>query len=135
MPRPTKCTDVVVKTILAALREGNFREVAAEAAGIDPGTLMRWMKRKGEPYASSFRRALLAAERGAESLLVKRQMAFGKKDARANQYLLERRFPERWARRDRVELSGSVNRADLSLLTDLEVEQWMALQVKAAGGR
>jgi transposase len=127
MARPSKCTEAVAKKILAAIRAGNFREVAAEFAGIDPGTLMRWMKRKGEPYRS-FRVALLEAERASEVLLVKRQMRFAEKDVKANQFLLERKFPERWGRRDRLDMT--VKRADLTCLSDDELRAYLAIQEK-----
>ena len=43
--RPTKFTPDRIKTILDALREGNYRDTAAEGAGISYDTLRNWEKK------------------------------------------------------------------------------------------
>jgi hypothetical protein len=75
----------------------------------------------------------VAAERASEMTLVGQLVAFAKKDRRAVEFLLERKWPERWGRRDKTELSGFVGTApDLHKLTDDEVATWMRLQAKVA---
>lgn len=65
MGRPSKLTPEIEERILEVIRAGNYREAAAQAAGIAPETLSRWMGREREPYRS-FRQSVLAAEQVAE---------------------------------------------------------------------
>ena len=125
--RPTKCSPELTARVAKVIQAGNFREVAAEHVGITPTTLSRWMVRDREPYRT-FRQAVLAAEKSSEVVLVGRQQKFAMKDARANQWLLERRFPERWARHDRLDMT--LKRASLQCLSDDELTTYLQLQEK-----
>ena len=85
----------------AAVRAGNYREVAAQAAGVPPRTFYRWCRRGREASAGPLRefwQALLEAERAAEMGAVALVMKRARKDARHAQWWLERKFPERWGR-------------------------------------
>jgi hypothetical protein len=99
--RPPTLTPEVQKRICAAIRAGNFRDVAAGAAGIPVRTLRDWL-RKGRdgtpgPYAD-FLHAVLEAERAAEIAAVALVLKAAKKDPRHAQWWLERKFPQRWGR-------------------------------------
>ncbi len=111
MGRPTKLTKQVAEKIEAAIRAGNYAEAAARSAGIDPSTYYRWMergestKREDRPYRE-FREAIKKAEGEAEVhavALVRKAMP---DNWQAAMTYLERRYPDRWRRREAVELSG-----------------------------
>ncbi len=103
--RPTKCTPEAQTKIVQAIAGGNYREVAAQWAGVAPETLGRWLSRKREPYLS-FRRAVLEAEQAAEIRAVALIMKAAAEDPKHAEWWLERKFHERWGRRDRTELTG-----------------------------
>jgi len=141
-----KLSPEVENKILEVLREGNFREVAARAAGITGRTLKRWMAAgKDEPEGpfGAFHRAVLEAEKDAEEKAVRTIRAAGEKDWRALAFFLERRFPERWGRRDpRIELTGK-NGAPIEMemlhgLTDEEriarISSLLGLEQLRSGG-
>lgn len=108
--RPTKLTPEVAQAICAAVAAGNFRQVAARAAGVSPRTLGDWLaKGKAQatgPYAD-FLRAVLRAEQDAEMAMVKRVVEAASQDAKHAEWFLERKFPDRWGRKDRREVTGA----------------------------
>ncbi len=53
MARPTKLTDQVQATIIAALEAGATYDLAAQCAGINPATFYRW-KQRGEEGDSDY---------------------------------------------------------------------------------
>lgn len=103
--RPTKLTIEIQTKVCDAIRGGNYRETAAMWVGVPPETLSRWMKKTGAKYLA-FRRAVLEAERAAEIRAVALVMKAAAEDPSHAKWWLERKFPERWARRDRHELMG-----------------------------
>lgn len=104
MARPSKYTPATEALVVEALTAGASRRAAAEYAGLDEGTLGRWMRR----YAG-FAGAVRTAESRVEvrAALVIRQ-AFEGGDWRAAVAWLERRRPDDWAKTDRVEIISSV---------------------------
>lgn len=115
--RPTKLTDEVRETILRVIAMGNYRCVAARAAGIAPTTLDHWIMRgKREPgtiYAD-FLQAICVAEAAVEAGCVGVILKAGLEDAKHVEWYLERKYPKRWARRPKkmappaVSLAGEV---------------------------
>lgn len=112
--RPTKLTDDLAAKIVQVIRAGNYREVAARFAGVAPETLTRWLtrgeKEKCGVYAT-FRQSVLEAEEAAEIESVgciRRLVKDG--DLKAATWYLERKFPERWGRKDhlRAEVKSQV---------------------------
>lgn len=108
--RPTKLSPELGASIIAALRRGNFLETAAALAGVDAATVRRWLKRGvAEPespfgtFATAARVALAEAE-DHDLAAIGRAADTGAWQARA--WRLERRFPDRWARRARYEHTG-----------------------------
>jgi hypothetical protein len=106
---------------IRAIRSGNYREIAAEAAGISRSSLFSWLERgrdhvEDDPVSSSdeayvdFLHAVTRAERASEVSLVQKWEAAANRDWRAARELLARRHPSRWGAKEdrRVELSGSV---------------------------
>lgn len=98
--RPSKCTPEVVTAICDNVRNGNYLETAAWAAGIDDRTLSNWRKWGSdgrEPYRQFFL-AVKRAEADAEIDLVA-QVKRGEQFVWvAAATLLERRFRKRWSR-------------------------------------
>jgi hypothetical protein len=103
MARPTKRTAAVEAAILTALRSGMTRTAAAESNGVERTQLYRWMAR-----FATFRNAVMAAEAQAEVRATITLRQAGESDWHAALAWLERRRPEDWGRRDRVEITGAI---------------------------
>lgn len=104
--RPTKLTDALIRRAVALLRRFNFRGVVARRLGVNARTFERWM-RLGEEHAGRFpdsiylrfRREVLAAEAYAEDRALQTIEQDGHAvDARHLEWLLERKYPQRWGR-------------------------------------
>ena len=85
------------------LLAGNYRETAATIAGITPRALRLWMQKaeEGDSRYESFAQVVRVAEAIAESTSVQHVRSAGK-DPRfwaADMTYLERRYPDRWGRR------------------------------------
>ena len=92
-----------VQELLTYIEDGNYPEIAAELAGISLRTLQNWMKRgdDGEEPFTAFMRAVKRASAKAEHVEMGKVRKAGE-DPRfwaASMTYLERRHPERWARR------------------------------------
>lgn len=119
MARPTKLTPDLQEKICQAIRAGNYLETAAAYAGISKVTLHEWMRRgrremerveeaegrarirkKEAPFVeflNSVEKALAEAE-------VRDVILIGKAaevNWQAAAWRLERKFPDRWGRRER----------------------------------
>lgn len=100
MANPGKYTDRVVKTVLRMLRNGTPRLQAARAAGIHYDTFREWEKAKPE-----FSEAVEKAEAQAMSDRIARIQAAAKTgNWQADAWWLERRHPNDFGRRDRVDI-------------------------------
>lgn len=105
--RPSKLTPEVKKRLLDAIRAGNYYEAACQYAGISYATFWRWMQ-QGENAKSGqyrdFREAIIAAEAEAEVRMVAQWQAQIPDDWRAARDFLARRFPQRWAQQQTIDL-------------------------------
>ena len=131
MARPSKLNPEVSEKIVRAIRAGNYPEVAARHAGVHPATYYRWMERgelegsavEDDPYRQ-FRaevdRAIADAEAAEVGLVIK---AARDGDWRAAAWLLERRFSERWARRERLDQLHVIEEPDEAGELDREIER------------
>ena len=114
MARPTKLTTEVEETILKAIRGGNYAGTAATYAGVDRSTYFRWLER-GDPAGTAaadsryraFRARVEQAKAEAEVRDITMIAKAGERDWRARAWSVERRHPERWARRAAAEEEGS----------------------------
>ena len=92
-----------VQQFLAAISDGNYRETAAKLAGIPKSTLYNWLKlaEAGNEAAIAFSDALEKAEAYAESKAVRNTLRAGELPQfwAANMTYLERKYPEKWGRR------------------------------------
>lgn len=117
MARPTDLTPTVHEKIVETVRQGNFRETAAAAAGITSRTLRSWMVRgaKGEQPFAQFCDDVEAAE--AESEVKDINAITMADDWKAIAWRRER-MSSRWQLRLRVELTRELD----ALLDALEAE-------------
>jgi hypothetical protein len=107
---PSKLTPDVHAVIVAAVSAGAYWTVAAEAAGISVDTLTRWRERGAEDVENGVESAyallcgaLTRAQADAELRMLRLIEAHAIEDWRAAAWYLERRAPERWSRRDKVD--------------------------------
>lgn len=97
--RPLTLTPKVQAAICKAIRDGNYREVAAAAAGVPKRTFMRWCRKGRKAKSGEFWHlwhSILEAECEAEADAVRRVKLAGKDDVRHLQWWLSRKCPERW---------------------------------------
>lgn len=110
MPRHTSLTPEVARTILDAVRAGNFKTTAAAAAGVHRDSLYEWLRRGDEEPDSvfaDFAEQLRAAEAEYELEAVAfLQTTRDPVALKARAWLLERLHPDRFGKRLRAELSG-----------------------------
>lgn len=92
-----------VQQLLAAIQDGNYMETACHLVGLSKVTVYNWLKRgeAGEEPHATFRNALLKAEAVAESEMVHnvRQASKLPQFWPAGMTYLERKFPDRWGKR------------------------------------
>jgi transposase len=111
--RPQKLSPEVQQRLVEAIQAANTYQAACSHAGIGYTTFATWMSRGKTARRGrfrEFREAILAARARGELTLATqlRQLVTG--DWRGTLALLGRRFPRRWAERQKVEakLSGTV---------------------------
>lgn len=96
----TEMTDEKIEVILRAVRLGLHPERAAQAAGVTLGSFR--MHKKRNP---AFVMAIKEAEAGAESTFLGRIFTHMDRHWQSIAWMLERRWPERWSKREHVEVS------------------------------
>jgi transposase len=128
MARKTKLDAVRQKKIVEALRDGNFVTTAANLAGVDDDTVHRWVKRGREEaaegqqtiytrFVEDFDRATAEAESTHVAVL---KAAARDGEWRASSWWLERRFPDRWGDRQRIDLNAKVATTWLELMNSTD---------------
>jgi len=125
MARPTKLTPETQQKIITAIQAGNYQETAAKYAGITPNTFYQWMHKGEGPKAKTpyreFREAVEKARSAAEIRNVALiQQAGNDGSWQAAAWYLERSYPTRWGRQNRVELTGADGG---SVKVDVSVEE------------
>ena len=107
MATKTKFTPATCAKIIHVIKQGNFRLVAAQVAGINRKTLTAWMK-SPDPKFKSFQDAVIQAEAEVEAEAIGKLTEIGHdKDPRWLAWWLERKF-KRW--------NSAVHRWELQLL-------------------
>jgi hypothetical protein len=114
MPKPTDLTAAVQKCICDGIVAGMHLCPAAEACKVPAETATEWMRRgenrhrnreQNAQYAQ-FSAAIHEAEAQCERALVLYWRQQTPENWQAARDLLARRFPERWANREKIEHSG-----------------------------
>ena len=135
MGQPTKLNERTHEAIVLAVRKGNYVETASEAAGITAATFYNWMER-GEADAEAgkqtiyfdFFEAIKRAKAESEQIdLDHIADAAGKGNWQAAAWRLERRFPSKWGKQDKLQLehSGKIGQ-DAAEMTDAELDALIA---------
>jgi hypothetical protein len=126
MARPSKLTDKVCDDIVTHIKAGNYPATAAGMAGIGESTFYQWKKwgreRKSGKFVE-FLEKIKKAENFGEALRVKiiLESAIDKGNWQAAAWYLERRYPDRWGRRNRVEMEHS-GRVEKEVKGELKIE-------------
>lgn len=151
MARPTKLTPELQDEIIKVIRSGNYIETACAYVGINKSTFYDWLKRgarekdrlaknprakvrKSEKPFVDFSNAIEKALAHAEIRDVAIIGKAAEENWQAAAWRLERKFPDRWGRKDKYALEHSgkdggpietshTEELDLSNLTDKELEQ------------
>jgi hypothetical protein len=95
LDKPKKFTADIIKKLLDAIRDGNFRITACQIACISQKTLCQWLKNPDDKY-QKFKEDLIRTEANVESECVKVILEAGKNDPKWTSWYLERKFPDRW---------------------------------------
>ena len=111
MATPSKLTPEVEEKFFLALRGGNYIETAAVFAGVTRDAVYKWLKKAREAPRSSYGRF---AERVHEALAAAEvhDLALIGEAAKtvwtAAAWRFERRYPDKWGKRERIEQSGAL---------------------------
>ena len=121
---PRALTPEVQARILALLAQGNYLGTSCRAAGVTVRTFQHWRRRwlDGDPKASEYDEFF----RGVKRVIAAGEAALLKNIVDADNWqscawILERRWPERWARKDCIFVRGA--RKELANLTDAELDE------------
>lgn len=119
--RPSKLTEYTTARIISSLSRGNYRYVACQTAGITITTFERWMSDERGPYRE-FRAAVEKAEAEAEERLLGIIEDAAPNTWQAAAWMLERKYPERWGVKARIEVESLLRAEARSLAAELGVE-------------
>ncbi|HVQ43190.1 MAG TPA: hypothetical protein VMS54_13315 [Vicinamibacterales bacterium] len=137
MARPSKLNAPVQERILTAVRAGCTFEVAAQSAGVDRATFYRW-KARGEHEQRGIYRDLCDALKKAEADGEVHLVALIRQEAahtwQAAAWLLERTRPERYGRRDRLDLEVRRQYERVAGPLDLDTDELIAIADRIARG-
>ena len=111
MPRPSLLTPELQDRFCELMLAGNYLSTACAILEITPQTISNWLARADDPNEPDpsylrFLEAVKRTEAEAEARLLAKIEAAGNdpKNWPAHMTILERRHPERWGRRDRVQV-------------------------------
>jgi len=107
--RPAKLTKEIIEQIATLVRAGNYIETACNFVGLSKDTYFRWA-REGARAKSGLKRLFSDSIKSAVAESEIRDLEeIRKNDSwQSKAWRLERRFPDRWGNRQKVELSGNV---------------------------
>jgi transposase len=124
--RHTKLTKELIQKFEALLGSGNYQVTTCNALGVSISAFHQWMK-KGEEAEDGlyleFQQAVKKAEHLAEAKWLR---DISQNEAwQSKAWLMERRFPERWSRKDNLALNHSGNVEVTFVPVDtLSAEEW-----------
>lgn len=104
--RKLKLTAELIRECEQLIRAGNYAKVVAQYLGISETTWYRWMQ-EGEQAKSGLKREFWESVKKAETVAEIRNVNVIQKaaeeDWKAAMTYLERKFPERWGRKERLD--------------------------------
>jgi len=143
--RPTKLNYELIDQIAELVRNGNYIETASAVAGINKNSLYRWLKRgareeerlaknpklKGkieEKIYVDFSNAVKKAMAESEADDLENIKKASREDWKASAWRLERRFPNRWGRKEKVDIDANmknenVNREEVYIEQKITTDQ------------
>jgi len=105
-------SQAAIEAIYEAMRQGNYLNTAAACANVSRMTIWKWrtqgeLDRKAglDTKFSQFLDGMEAAEAEGEQALVKMIKIASEKEWTAAAWMLERKYPEKFGRKDRVKFS------------------------------
>ena len=107
--RPTKLTKALQEQICELLRWGNYIETACHYCEISKKSLYEWMKlgnQEEKGIHRDFLNAINKAMAEAEMRDVQNIHNAAKTDWKASAWRLERKFPKKWGRMERLDNDG-----------------------------
>lgn len=99
--RPSKYNEEIVQKLCSYIEAGLSEVDASLLVGINPDTFYRWKREKPE-----FSEAIKTAHAKFKAAAIKNIYAAAKKDWKATAWLLERKYPAEFAKRENVNLEG-----------------------------
>lgn len=110
MGRKTILTKDLIERICKSIREGNYKNVACQAVGIGESTFYSWLA-KGEANKAGLYVEFVEAIKKAEAEAEQAHVGVIKDAAnsgtwQASAWYLERKHPERWAKRDNLDITS-----------------------------
>jgi hypothetical protein len=132
MGRRLKLTPELIEQAAKLIAGGNYASTVFQMLGVGESTWYRWLEKgrdsKGRSIYREFWEAIQKAEAAAEARAVSGIMASGRRNWTAYAWYLERKFPDRWGHKAKIqqEISGPGGQpvsvaVDLSVLTDEEL--------------
>jgi transposase len=122
--RPSKFTPEIKDSICEYISQGNYLDTSCRLAGIDYTTFRGWMvkgEQEGKGEYFEFLRQVRLAEAQAEAERVRLILQAGRLDDwKANAWYLERKYPERWGKKDQLDAKIQSQHTET---TELKIEQ------------
>ena len=100
--RKSKLTPELIEKISTEIENGSYQKVAARKCGVGESTFYAWMEKAEGGVGGQFKELLESVKKAsadAESRAIQTILADDSWQSKA--WYLERRFPERWGRKDR----------------------------------
>lgn len=133
MGRKSKLTPELQEKILLFLKAGNYVNTACLACGIDETTFYNWIKwgkkRKAGIYFKFFQ-STKRAEAEAEARLVTLVNLAGPNNWQAAMTMLERKYPERWGRKDRTAVDVTSKGKAIKTYVGISPDDWDIIQAR-----
>ncbi len=110
--KPYKLDDELTDRLLQAIRLGSYIEHACAYAGINSSTYRRWRKNAEEeiePFKSLFEQINQAEAEGIMRRIGRIEKAAQDGNWTADAWLLERKYPDKFGKRDRITLQADPN--------------------------
>ena len=112
--KPYKLIDEGIRSrLLQAIRLGSYIEHACFYAGIDSSTFRKWRQKAEndiEPYKSFWKEVQLAESEAIMRRLARIEKVAEEGNWQADAWVLERKYPDKFGRRDRINVNLDPNK-------------------------